>query len=104
MRYLVELGTRPSEVPADLVSHVDMLQEELDELDHIIDPDLLVNLRNGEVVAAMEIEAGDMMEAASIATCALRTALHALGESTPGWERVFDEFSTKTKPADLVEA
>lgn len=103
MRYLVELGTRPSDVPADLEAHTDTLQTELEKLGNIIDPDLLVNLRNGEIIAAMEVEADDMMEAASIASCALRAAFHAIGLRTPGWERLLDGFSTKTEPAELLD-
>jgi hypothetical protein len=104
MAFLIELGATPTAVPDDLDARSDALQEELDKLGHIVDPELLVNLRTGEIIAEMIVEADDMMEATSIAVCALRTAFHAIGENTPGWERLLDEVRTKVEATDLVDA
>jgi hypothetical protein len=104
MTYYIELGASPTDLPADLDARTDQLQEELEKLDCIIDPDLLVNLKTGEVIAAMEVEARDLLEATAIASSALRAAFHTIGDATPGWENLLDEFGTRAKPSGLVDA
>lgn len=54
--------------------------------DGITDPDLAAALSTGEVDVQMTVEATDPAEAATKALCAVRTAIHAIGDATPGWE------------------
>ena len=53
---------------------------------HLSDADLTVNLASGVVEVQMVIEAEDLGDAANYAHCVLRTAIHATGGHTPGWE------------------
>jgi hypothetical protein len=52
----------------------------------ITDPDLAASLTTGHVDVQMVVEAADPAVAATKALCALRTAIHAIGGATPGWE------------------
>jgi hypothetical protein len=52
----------------------------------ISDPDLAASLNTGDVDVQMTVEADDVAEAATKALCAIRTAIHAIGDATPGWE------------------
>lgn len=58
--------------------------EEVDEA--IMDPDLAADLSTGRVDVQMTVEADDPAEAMVKALAALRTAIHAIGDATPGWE------------------
>lgn len=104
MKFWIELGASPTLVPPDFDALTDLLQEELEKLDSIVDPDLLVNLQTGQVLASMEVEAPDMMQANIFAVSSLRAALHALGERTPGWERMLGSFNASVESAELVAA
>ncbi|GIH71680.1 MULTISPECIES: hypothetical protein [Sphaerimonospora] len=53
---------------------------------YIEDPDLAATLTIGRVDVQMTVEAEDPAEAMVKALCALRTAIHAIGDATPGWE------------------
>jgi hypothetical protein len=68
----------------------DALADALYELDDsdpdVTDADLTARLTEGRVTASMVIEAGDPAAAATKALCAVRTAIHTIGDATPGWE------------------
>jgi hypothetical protein len=77
----------------DLTSFVDRVQALMDALldiedsdSGIGDPDLASNLAEGRADVQMVIEADGAPEAMTKALCALRTAVHAIGDATPGWE------------------
>jgi hypothetical protein len=53
----------------------------------IADVDLDGSLADGCATVTMTVEADDPADAATKALCVARTALHAIGEATPGWER-----------------
>jgi len=60
---------------------------DLEENDAAIeDPDLAATLSRGTVDVQMVVEAGDPADAMVKALCFLRTAIHAIGDATPGWE------------------
>jgi len=52
----------------------------------IADPDLAAELSTGRVDVQMIIEADDPAEAMVKALATLRSAIHAIGDATPGWE------------------
>ena len=68
----------------------DALADALYELDAadpaVSDADLTARLADGRVTAAMVVDAEDPADAATKALCAVRTAIHAIGDATPGWE------------------
>jgi len=57
-----------------------------DQDSSIEDPDLAAHLAEGRVDVQMTVEAEDPAEAMVKALCALRAAIHAIGDATPGWE------------------
>ncbi|MFZ0186294.1 MAG: hypothetical protein WAL72_05025 [Streptosporangiaceae bacterium] len=68
----------------------DALANALYDLDasdpEITDTDLGAALTEGRVTVSMAIDADDPAVAATKALCAVRAALHAIGNATPGWE------------------
>ena len=52
----------------------------------VVDPDLSADIVSGHVEVQMVIEAGDPAEAMVRALATLRSAIHAIGDATPGWE------------------
>ncbi|WP_068922217.1 hypothetical protein [Planobispora rosea] len=50
------------------------------------DPDLAAQLAEGFVDVQMTVEAEDPAEAMVKALCFLRSAIHSIGDATPGWE------------------
>lgn len=52
----------------------------------IEDPDLAAGLTTGVVDVQMVVEADDPADAMVKGLCFLRTAIHAIGDATPGWE------------------
>ncbi|HEX6519622.1 MAG TPA: hypothetical protein VF070_06335 [Streptosporangiaceae bacterium] len=52
----------------------------------IEDPDLTADLSSGRVEVQMVVDAGDPAAAMVTALAALRAAIHAIGDATPGWE------------------
>ncbi|MEV0612879.1 hypothetical protein AB0I81_06100 [Nonomuraea sp. NPDC050404] len=60
---------------------------DLEDMDPAIeDPDLAATLTTGVVDVQMITEADDPAEAMVKALCFLRSALHSIGDATPGWE------------------
>lgn len=60
---------------------------DLEDADSAIeDPDIAANLAKGRADVQVSVIAEDPAEAATKALCALRTAIHAIGDATPGWE------------------
>jgi hypothetical protein len=52
----------------------------------IEDPDIAADLSQTRVDVQMLVEADDPAEAMTRAQTVLRTAIHAIGDGTPGWE------------------
>jgi hypothetical protein len=57
---------------------------ELVKLD-VFDVDFIGEIRRGPVQFAVAVADEDMLKAACHGICAIRTAIHAAGGSTPGW-------------------
>ena len=67
----------------------------------ISDPDIAASLANGYVDVQMIAQAADPAEAATKALCAVRTAIHAIGGATPGWET--SKGTMRIEPAEESE-
>jgi hypothetical protein len=52
----------------------------------IIDPDIAADVSTGRVDIQMIVDAADPAAAMVKAQAALRAAIHAIGDATPGWE------------------
>lgn len=83
----------------------DALADALYDLDandpEIMDTDLGAALTEGRVTVSMAIEADDPAVAATKALCAVRAALHAIGDATPGWEAARSVM--RVAPADVSD-
>lgn len=89
MRYLTVQQVRCSDAEA-LPTRIDPLMEALLGLeaadDAIEDPDLAADLETGCVDVQMIVEAADPAVAMVKALATLRSAIHEIGDATPGWE------------------
>jgi hypothetical protein len=76
--------------PAPCGERLDPLMETLLDLEEadpdIEDPDLAADLSTGHVDVQMVVEADDPAAAMVKALATLRSAIHAIGDATPGWE------------------
>jgi hypothetical protein len=52
------------------------------------DADLGASLTSGHATVSLTVDAADAAEAGAKALCVVRTAIHAAGDTTPGWETV----------------
>jgi hypothetical protein len=60
---------------------------ELDASDPVVeDMDVTAAIGDEHVTVAMCVDAEDPAQAATKALCVVRTAIHAIGGGTPGWE------------------
>jgi hypothetical protein len=91
MKYLTVQQIRCAD-PDVLPDRLDPLMEELLGLEAcdkaIEDPDLAADVSTGQVDVQMIIEADDPPAAMAKAFATVRTAIHAMGDATPGWETV----------------
>ncbi|MFI7113932.1 hypothetical protein ACIBK9_46980 [Nonomuraea sp. NPDC050227] len=60
---------------------------DLEDTDSAVeDPDLAATITDGVVDVQMIVEADDPADAMVKALCFLRSAIHSIGDATPGWE------------------
>ncbi len=80
----------------DLTEHAYQVLDHLYELDGILDPD--VSLDTGEHLVTLELlcRGDDQFSAARAGVDAMRTAIHAAGGMTHGWEDAFADLSDLT--------
>ncbi len=81
----------------DLDAQADRLADALYDLHDVIDPDLGGSLAEGRLDITMVVEADDLADATAKSLCAVRAAIHAVGGSTPGWERYIREVSAQAR-------
>jgi hypothetical protein len=67
----------------------------------ITDPDLAANVEIGCVDVQMTVDAEDPAAAMVKALATLRSAIHAIGDATPGWETA--TATMHVAPADAAE-
>ncbi|WP_144754842.1 hypothetical protein [Curtobacterium pusillum] len=73
--------------PDDVATDFDAIAEALFELEDLHDQDLAADLGAGTLTFSIGVTAADEFGALDLALGAVRTALHAAGRGTPGWER-----------------
>ena len=78
--------TGPDGCESRLEPLMDALLDLEDADETITDPDIAADTSVGRVDVQMTVEAADTLEAAVKARTVLRSAIHAIGDSTPGWE------------------
>lgn len=76
-------------------AHVEAVLIELDSLDGITDADLSVDYAEPRVTFAMYVDAKDDADAIAQVGTAMRTAIHAVGGGTPGWEKMIAKMSRR---------
>jgi hypothetical protein len=81
----------------------DAVYEHLLEMSDVIDPDMAVNLAEGKIDVQMIVEASDELEASAKAACILRTAIHAVGGATWGWEKHIRGVTASTRAIELAQ-
>jgi hypothetical protein len=73
--------------PKDVAADLDAVADALFELDDLHDQDLAADHTAGTLAFSIGVSADDEFGALDLALGAVRTALHAAGRGTPGWER-----------------
>ncbi|MFJ3035918.1 hypothetical protein ACIPC2_16040 [Curtobacterium pusillum] len=73
--------------PNDVAADFDAVADALFELDDLHDQDLAADLEAGTLAFSIGVSADDEFGALDLALSAVRTALHAAGRGTLGWER-----------------
>ena len=86
----------------------DRLYEELlvieDNDGGIVDPDMAVGLRDLTASVEMLVDAAEPVSANLCAVTAIRTALHAIGVGTPGWDLAIASITAEThRVSDLLQ-
>ena len=87
--YIEFTAPLPTAVSREVVEeHIEDVLLELDSLDGITDADILIDYGKHAVMFSMYVEAADHAEALPKVATSLRTAIHAAGGGTPGWEKL----------------
>ncbi|MBF6420842.1 helix-turn-helix transcriptional regulator [Nocardia farcinica] len=77
----------------DLKAHVDDMYTALGKLDHIVDA--TVDHVGDELTIRLNVEAEDLLQAGIFGAVAIRTAIHEVGGTTPGWERTMEHLVSR---------
>lgn len=73
----------------ELTADFDVIADALLDLEDIHDQDLTADLVTGILTFSIGVVSNDEFDALDRALGAVRTALHAAGRGTPGWERQY---------------
>jgi hypothetical protein len=106
--YYVELTCQASQTAAVLEEHLDEVMDALLDEPGIEDADVGADLGTGVVDFCIHLDAEDSPDALRKVHVLVRSALHAAGGGTPGWERLIeaienDETATTVRPSELVD-
>lgn len=93
----------PTATQEQLEHDFDLVADALYELDRIYDQDLSVDLSARTLTFSMAVDADSQVDALAAAMSAARTALHAAGGGTPGWEDHY-KMARQTIDAESNEA
>lgn len=105
--YYIELSFAVDDdgVPSDLEPMIDPLLTAFDDVVDVTDVDLGADLAKAQMDVCMHVDAESEVAAYEVAMTAARTAIHAAGHSTPGWEKAFNnmiesgQYKSVIKPA-----
>lgn len=90
-------------------SHLDDVAEAFIDVANV-DGDVGVDFETGRVDLCMTLTSDNYVDAVTGAVAAARTAIHAAGGSTPGWERMLsemlaqDQYRMKARPSSLANS
>jgi hypothetical protein len=102
--YYVEMTFAMGADRPGLETHLDDVAASLAELPDV-DGDIGANLATGHVDLCMTLSAADRYEALTKALTSARTAIHAAGGHTPGWENLLgrlldnDDYAIELTPS-----
>lgn len=82
-----DLGAPADDARAAFEAHLDDVADAFEDLADV-DGDVGTDLSVGRVDLCMTLAAGDRIEALARAVAAARTAIHAAGGATPGWDHL----------------
>jgi hypothetical protein len=106
--FLGEIHFRVSgcETTEELDQHLDQVLDFLHDDERVMDPDITAALANREVTFTLAVEAEDDIEALTIISGALRSAIHAANGGTPGWENHFRKLASMIRQPEgqLIDA
>lgn len=91
-RYYVEVVYRLLQADREkLDTHAEKMLDVLNDEHGLIDPDLGMNYKRRTVDVCTMVDADNEGDALNKALTGVRSAVHRVGDSTPGWERTADE-------------
>ncbi|MFD5829527.1 hypothetical protein [Lentzea sp. NPDC060358] len=105
--YYVEVTCVSSAVARDLENHLEAVMDALQSEPGIEDADIGANLEDGTVEFCLHLDADDSPDALRQAHLRVRSALHAAGGATPGWDQMIqaildDDAATTVRPSELL--
>jgi hypothetical protein len=90
-RYYLEITCQVHGASRDTMEDLfEPLAEAVYDLTGVIDPDLGADMARSRFDFTMAVDADSEVDALRAGLAAVRSALHAIGESTPGWENHFE--------------
>lgn len=92
------------ETAEDLDQHLDEVLDFLHDDDRVVDPDFMAALEDREVEFTLSVSAADEIEALTIISGALRTAIHAANGGTAGWESHFQKLASMIRQPESALA
>jgi len=101
-RFYLEITCQVHGIPAEEV--YDNLADAVHDLTDVKDQDLGANLAEGTFDFCLTVDASGEAEALGRGLAAVRTAVHAAGGSTPGWEQHFRRIKNVVRPVEPVPA
>lgn len=91
IRYYLEITCQLQNGSRDEMEELfEPLADALYDLTNVIDADLGANLDRGQFDFTMAVDADDEVAALQAGIAAVRSAVHATGGGTPGWEQHFE--------------
>ncbi|MGV9677221.1 helix-turn-helix domain-containing protein [Nocardia sp. NPDC003482] len=85
----VLIGPIKAEEREFVEQRISRVLDELHNLDHILEATATIPKKR-EVVVGLTVEAEDALSASQTGIAALRTAIHIVGDKTPGWEETLE--------------
>ena len=82
----VEIPFAFDDMAGHSVEHLNAITAELLEIG--VSGGVLFDRARGRAALVLDVEADDQVDAVQLAFTAARTAIHAAGGATPGWERM----------------
>lgn len=103
-RFYVEVHYRVNDADRETLDlHADKMLDVLEDVDGLIDPDVGLNFKKRTVDVTAMVDADNEGDALNLAVTGVRSAVHQVGDATPGWERTAEELSGYVRLPDMVD-